>query len=189
MRILTFLFVLLLPCSASAMSMAEAAAGMGQEMDQQLAERFGHSEGVNGISVIVTTPVDINNFEESSPLARQMQESLAHWLVQAGYSVQEVRKGRHLLFRPDTGELLLTRDKELAALKNVNSALILVGTYTVTSKNVIFNVRLMQTSGTEICAMSSASLPVSGEIRALLGYGVNNGNGITIEPTVYGRLP
>ncbi|MDR2892305.1 MAG: hypothetical protein LBV80_04380 [Deltaproteobacteria bacterium] len=194
MRILMFLFaLLLLPCNALALTvpgltMGEAASGMGQEMDAQLAQRFGHTDGVNGISIIVTTPVDINNFEESSPVARQMQESLAHWLVGAGYSVQEIRKGRNLLFRQDTGELLLTRDKELAALKSVNSVMILVGTYTVTSKSVIFNVRLMQTGGTEVYAMSSVSLPINGEMRALLGETMRGG-GIMIEPTVYNRLP
>ncbi|MDL2306526.1 hypothetical protein LJC48_00660, partial [Desulfovibrio sp. OttesenSCG-928-C06] len=99
MKLYAFLFFLILPVlvpasatanTAPTMTMAEAAAGMASEMDAQLSMRFGQQQyAANGITVIVTTPVDINNFEESSVVARQMQESLSHWLVQAGYSVQE----------------------------------------------------------------------------------------------------
>jgi hypothetical protein len=174
-------------------SLAEAAAMLAGEMDSQLAATFGHQPGsAGGISVIVTTPVDINNFEESSALARQMQESISHWLVRSGYSVQEVRKGRALLFRPDTGELLLTRDRELAANKTVNSALTMVGNYTVTSRSIIFNLRMMRTGGTEVYAMSSLSLPITGEIRAMLNQTASHGGGsafVAIEPSVYSRLP
>jgi hypothetical protein len=197
-RLFMWLFLLLaslttLPSYALAINMNEAAANMSREMDAQLALRFGSGSAVsNNISVIVTTPVDINNFEESSAMARQMQEYLSYWLVQAGYSVQEVRKGKALLFRQEAGELLLTRNRELAAYKKVNSVLTLVGTYTVTSKSIIFNMRLMQTGGLDVYAMSSVSIPVTGETRALLSYGSGSSTGntyISIEPSVYSRLP
>lgn len=198
--LLFFAALLLLPASlvqaqaqAQESSLSEAAALLAGEMDSQLALTFGHQPGsAGGISVIVTTPVDINNFEESSALARQMQESVSHWLVRSGYSVQEVRKGRALLFRPDTGELLLTRDRELAASKTVHSALTLVGTYTVTSRSIIFNLRMMRTGGTEVYAMSSLSIPVNGEIRAMLNQSGGPGGSstyVSIEPSVYNRLP
>ena len=203
MKLYTFLFILLLsllvPAASTAntgptMTMAEAAAGMAQEMDAQLSLRFGQQQyAANGITVIVTTPVDINNFEESSVVARQMQESISHWLVQAGYSVQEVRRGKSLLFRQDTGELLLTRNRDLAAQKTVKSSITLVGTYTVTSKSIIFNIRMMQTGGSEVYAMSSMSIPVTGEIRAMLSQGGGSGGSTSvsymIEPSVYSRLP
>jgi hypothetical protein len=190
--LLPFALLLLLPFNVQAAQvndMMGAAARMSREMDTQLASRFGAVS--KSISVIVTTPVDINNFEESCAAARQMQEYLSYWLVHSGYSVQEVRKGKALLFRQDTGELLLTRNRELAANKRVHSALTLVGTYTVTSKNIIFNVRLMQTGGLEVFAMSSASIPVTGETRAMLGLGGSSSGHsyVSIEPSVYSRLP
>ncbi|MDR1241841.1 MAG: hypothetical protein LBM00_03515 [Deltaproteobacteria bacterium] len=191
--LLPFALLMLHPLSARAMDMNEAAASMSREMDAQLALRFG-AAGKN-ISIIVTTPVDINNFEESCVIARQIQEYLSYWLVQAGYGVQEIRGGKAILFRKDTGELLLTRDRELIARKRVGSVLTLVGTYTLTSKTIIFNVRLIQTGGQEVYAMSSISIPVTKETRTMLNLGANassSGSGhsyVSIEPSVYSRLP
>lgn len=191
MRKLIFIITVLLMSAAPAAAnsvMSKAAATMGSEMDNQLADRFGQQEGVvNGISVIITTPVDLNNLEESNPVARQMQEELARWFIRAGYSVQEVRGGRALLMRPDTGELLLTRDRDLAASRNVKSALTMVATYSMTSRSIIFNVRLMQTGGNEVFAMSNITLPISGELRAMLG--TNQSDTYLIEPSVFSRLP
>lgn len=189
----TFILVILLLMLPAGQSMADsvmtkAATYMGAEMDSQLADRFGQQEGVvNGISVIITTPVDLNNFEESNAVARQMQEELARWFIKSGYSVQEVRGGKALLLRPATGELLLTRKRDLAATRNIKSALTMVSTYSLTSRSIVFNVRLMQTGGNEVYAMSNVTLPISGELRAMLG--TNQPNSFLIEPSVFSRLP
>lgn len=201
------LMILLLPAGALAAdsTMTKAAAAMGREMDRQLADRFGQQEGtINGISVIVTTPVDLNNLEDSNPVARQMQEELSRWFIQSGYSVQEVRQGKALLMRPYTGELFLTRNKDLMDTEQVSSALTLTGTYTITSRSMIFNIRLMQTGGNEVYAMSNITLPISGELRSMLNSASStaalaaggNGNGSSsgfmdflIEPSVFSRLP
>lgn len=200
------LMMLFLPASAIAAdsSMTKAAAAMGREMDRQLADRFGQQEGtINGISVIITTPVDLNTLEDSNAVARQMQEELSRWFIQAGYSVHEVRQGRALLMRPYTGELLLTRNKDLMHEDQVSSALTLAATYTMTSRSIIFNVRLMQTGGNEVYAMSNITLPISGELRSMLNSSAStalaangNGNGSSsgfmdflIEPSVFNRLP
>lgn len=177
--------------------MSKAAASMGSEMDNQLADRFGQQEGVvNGISVIITTPVDLNNLEESNPVARQMQEELARWFIRSGYSVQEVRGGKALLLRPSTGELLLTRNRDLASTRTIQSALTMVSTYSMTSRNIVFNVRLMQTGGNEVFAMSNVTLPISGELRAMLGTASSDSSSPSsslasylIEPSVFSRLP
>lgn len=191
MRIFILAIILVCVPAASAPAdtvMSKAAASMGVEMDHQLADRFGQQEGVvNGISVIITTPVDLNNLEESNPVARQMQEELARWFIRSGYSVQEIRGGRSLLMRPSTGELLLTRNRDLAATRTVQSALTMVATYSMTSRNIVFNVRLMQTGGNEVFAMSNVMLPISGELRAMLGA-VQSGSYL-IEPSVFSRLP
>ncbi|MDR2502934.1 MAG: hypothetical protein LBD82_00870 [Deltaproteobacteria bacterium] len=187
-------------------AMSKAAAAMGREINRQIAERFGQQEGpINGISLIVTTPVDLNNLEDSNPVARQMQEELSSWFVQTGYSVREVRQGKALLMRPSAGELLLTRNKDLIPFNEARSALTLVGTYTLTSRSIIFNIRLLRTGGSEVCAMSNVSLPVNGELRSMISVNAHYGgtssslsspSSITgqtidylIEPSVFSRLP
>lgn len=187
--ILSILFVFGAAFPALADSpMSRAAASLGVEMNHQLADRFGQQEGAaNGISVIVTTPVDLNNLEESNPVARQMQEELARWFIRSGYSVQEVRSGRSLLMRPSTGELLLTRNRDLTAAHTIQSALTMVGTYSITSRSIIFNVRLMQTGGNEVFAMSNVTLPISGELRGMLN--TSKAGSFVIEPSVFSRLP
>jgi hypothetical protein len=191
MRVITFILALLLlaPLPALAEStMTKAAAAMGREMDRQLSERFGRQEGsINGISLIITTPVDLSNLEESNSVARQMQEELNLWFIQAGYSVQEVRRGKALLMRPSTGELLLTRKRDLIPEQEVRSALVMTGTYMLTSRHMVFNIRLMQTDGNEIYAMSNISLPISGELRSLIS--LNSSNDYLIEPSIFSRLP
>ncbi|MCL1890172.1 MAG: FlgO family outer membrane protein [Desulfovibrionaceae bacterium] len=202
----TLLLCLLLP-PAQALAdtlMTKAASAMGREMHRQLAERFGEQEGTNAFSMIVTTPVDLNNLEESNAVARQMQEELSRWFIQTGYNVQEVRQGKALLMRPSTGELLLTRNKDLIPDKEARSALTLVGTYSMSSRNMTFNVRLVRTGGPDVYAMSNITLPVSGELRSMLSVNVASGsssmssssaNGgsmyhdFLIEPSVFNRLP
>ena len=191
MRIVMTIIAVLLLSAGPALAdtvMTKAASSMGSEMDHQLADRFGQQEGVvNGISLIITTPVDLNNLEESNPVARQMQEELSRWFIRSGYSVQEVRGGKALLLRPATGELLLTRNRDLAATRNVKSALTMVSTYSMTSRSIVFNVRLMQTGGNEVYAMSNVTLPISGELRAMLGATQSDAH--LIEPSVFSRLP
>lgn len=190
MRKLIFIILFVLAASPALADtiMSKAASDMGVEMDTQLAHRFGQQEGViNGISVIITTPVDLNNLEESNAVARQMQEELSRWFIRSGYSVQEVRGGKALLMRPSTGELLLTRNRDLAATRTAHSALTMVSTYSMTSRSIVFNVRLMQTGGNEVFAMSNVTLPLSGELRAMLGTAQSDT--YLIEPSVFSRLP
>ena len=208
MRIIATLFLCLFLPPAQALAdtiMTKAAAAMGREMHRQLAERFGEQDGSNAFSMIVTTPVDLNNLEESNAVARQMQEELSRWFIQAGYNVQEVRQGKALLMRPSTGELLLTRNKDLIPDKEARSALTLVGTYSISSRNMTFNVRLVRTGGPDVYAMSNITLPVSGELRSMLSVNVNIASGSSsvssssagglmyhdflIEPSVFNRLP
>jgi hypothetical protein len=200
--ILTALLLLSASPAWAESTLTKAASAMGREMNRQLADRLGQQETAHSmISVIITTPVDINNFEESNPVARQMQEELSYWFTRAGYRVQEVRRGNALLLRPYTGELLLTRNKELVSAQRIKSSLIMAGTYSVTSRSLIFNIRLIQTDASEVFAMSNIVLPITGEMRSLINSGptistdadgrvtiVSSGDYL-IEPSVFSRLP
>ena len=113
--------------------------------------------------------------------------------VQAGYDVQEIRKGAEILFEPTTGEMLLTRKELMLVTTVVNSTAIVAGTYTVTPKHVRFNIRLVRTADREVIGMSTMTVPVDGEIAALLrtpgGPGGGTVFGTPIEPTVITLLP
>ncbi len=205
-RIMTMLVCLLLPMAASAgifdfwkdepapapqVSLASAAFKMGEMLDGQLVERLHLLEGpAKGYSLIVTTPVDLNNLEASSPLARQMGEELSLWFVQSGYKVQEIRKGRTVLFDPGQGETLLTRRSTLLGNENIRSALIMVSTYSQTMKNIRFNVRLLHAATNEVLAMSSQTIPLNSEMRMLVAGNGATGKGMQASQTRFtGILP
>lgn len=175
---------------ASAATVPQAASAMGRELDRQVVERLGQADSpAQGVSLCITTPVDSNNLELSNPLARQVQEEVARWFVQAGYEVQEIRKGADLLFEPLSGEMLLTRKEDLLGTTIVGSTAIVAGTYTVTPKNVRFNIRLVRTADREVIAMSTMTIPIDGEISALLHGGNGFFSGMPIDPTVVTLLP
>ena len=155
---------------------------MGRELDRQVSERMQQP-----VSLFMTTPVDVNDLEVSNPLARQVQEEIARWFVQAGYPVQEIRKGADLLFDPGTGEMLLTRRSNLVGTESPTSNAIVTGTYTVTPKSVRFNIRVVLTDSQEVIAMSTMTVPMNGEVASLVA--VPGSFGTPIEPTVVTLLP
>lgn len=186
----TFLVVLLLSMTGQALAgtLPKMAADMADELDAQLAQRMGMSQRpLRDVSMLVTTPADLGNLQATSALSRLVAEEMATWFVSMGYNVQELRKGRMVLTAPGKGELLLTRRSNLLEQKNIDSAVILAGTYTVTSRHVRFNMKLIHTASNEVLAMCSASLNMTPEVRELvLGSGGLNYTGL--EPNVSTRL-
>lgn len=185
--------------SAVGATVPQAASAAGREMDRQLVQKLQQgSPPAKGVSLSITTPTNINNLESSCTLARQMQEEISRWFVQAGYSVVELRKGRDVLFEPQTGEMLLTRKNRLLGSHNVNSTAIVTGTYTIAPGHVRFNIRMICTNSRQTLAMSTVTLPMNKEIRALArsggksggcGGSAGSGYGLPIEPTVVTLLP
>ncbi|MDR0827602.1 MAG: hypothetical protein LBN33_06975 [Desulfovibrio sp.] len=183
--------------AALAATVPQAASAVGREMDRQLGSRLGQKETdlpARGVSLSITTPVNINALDEANPLARQMQEEIARWFVQAGYDVQEIRKGADILFEPDRGELLLTRQEELLGNRIVETAALVAGTYVVTPEHVRFNIRILQTRSREVLAMSTVTLPMNREVAFLTRNPPRPGaspftGGAPIEPTVVTLLP
>jgi hypothetical protein len=89
------------------------------------------------------------------------------------------------VFRPD-GEMLLTRKVDQLASTTVNSVAVLVGTYTVTSRSVRFNMRLIRTDSNEILSMGTATVPVTEELQPLLA---DLKGPRKVTPSVGTRLP
>ena len=154
---------LLLPMGAQGKTtIPQLAAEMGAELDAQL------SQLTSRVTMVVTTPVNLRNLNESSGLGLQLSEEMAHYFVAAGYRVQEIRKGSGLFFDELNGEMLLTRNPEYLANTDVSSSVVMVGTYVRTNRSVRVNIRLLHTPSNEVLAMSSGTLPLSSEVRSLL---------------------
>ncbi|MDY7001335.1 MAG: FlgO family outer membrane protein [Thermodesulfobacteriota bacterium] len=170
-------------------SIPDTATEIAASLDAQLTAQLGLVEGpAKGTSLIITTPVSLNDLERSSPLARLLAEEMAAWFVQAGYKVREIRKGKNILFDPKNGELLLSRHVEFIHQGFVKSALVLTGTYTMTTKNVRFNVRLVSAPGNEVLAMGCQTLPLSPEIMDLVDK-EQLAKMTKIRPSVQTRIP
>jgi len=170
-------------------SIPDTAAQIATSLDTQLVERLGLAEGpAKGTSLIITTPVSLNDLEQSSPLARLLAEEMAAWFVRAGYAVREIRKGKNILFDPKNGELLLSRQVEFVSQGFVKSALVLTGTYTMTTRNIRFNVRLVSAPGNEVLAMGCETLPLSPELMELVDKS-HLAEMSKVRPSVRTRVP
>lgn len=174
--------------TACANLLPDLAATMAHELDAQLAQRMGQSEGpVRDVTLLITTPASLGNLEQTNALSRLVAEEMATWFVSMGYRVQEMRRARMVLFAPRKGELLLTREANLLSGKNIDAAVILAGTYTVTSKNIRFNMRLLHAASNDVLAMCSGTLAMTPEAREML-RGTPGLNYTGIEPRVSTRL-
>ncbi|MEG2173631.1 MAG: FlgO family outer membrane protein [Desulfovibrionaceae bacterium] len=181
------LAALCMPIAAAAVgNVPKAANDIAKQMDKQLMARYGakSSNGNEGgvtigsssadystrqrISIMSTVPVSLNNLQVSSPLARQMVEEIARWMINAGYVFEEIRKGQDIQFSNPTGETLLTRDTARLASRTVTSAGVMVGTYVVSTEQVRFNIRILHTPSNEVLAMGTATVPITEDIRPLL---------------------
>ena len=145
------------------------------------------ADSASGISMVVTTPQDLNNLESSNPLGRQLQEEMAYLFTRSGYQVQEIRKGAHVVFDKTQGEFMLTRDTDLLASTSFKATVILTGTYTVGPKSVRVNMKLLHAKSREVLAASSATIPMTREIRTLSSNRGLENMGRT--PSVGSRLP
>lgn len=139
-----------------------------QSMDKQLLVLLGEQYSRKGLRIVITVPVNLNDFDKSNALARQVAEELANELKTKGYRVAEIRRGKHIEITPKKGEFLLSRHKDELLNLPVNAELILAGTYTVTEKSVRYNCRLLQAGSHEVIASGNGTVPVYAEIYPLL---------------------
>ena len=137
-------------------------------LDKQLLTLLGDDHPRSALSIAFTVPVNINNFEKTNTLARQMSEELARGLKGKGYKIVEIRKGAAIVMTPGIGEIFLTRDTEKLSTQSVQTELLLTGTYTISKRDVRFNIRLLHMDSTEVIAMASSSIPIYKDMKDLL---------------------
>ncbi len=148
----------------------KAATTLSEDIHTQLLQHIGGSVGYRHpkISIILTTPVLLDDLTKTNTLAKQLAEELMYHFVKLGYRVQEVRKGEEIIINPKTGERILTRNQTQLSKKAVTSEAILAGTYTITNESIRFNIQLLHTPTNDVLAMSSTSIPITKEIFPLL---------------------
>jgi TolB-like protein len=115
----------------------------------------------------MTSVVNLDDLYETSGFGRTLTESLATRLFHHGFGIVEVRKSTELLIKNNTGELMLTRDARLIATE-YPAAAVVVGTYSLTPKTVIVNVRLLDCVTQEIVSVAGIEIQRTQSINALL---------------------
>lgn len=182
------LSVLLLVCLASFASCAPKVStggtvsvitpdffGIGEELAVQLTSGL---RGAGGRRLLLTTVVDLDNFNEPTRFGRTLSEALSTSLFRHGFGVVEIRKASDILIRDNRGELMLTRDVRFLAGQQQAEA-ILVGTYSLTPGTVILNLKLIDAGSQEVMSVAGLELQRSRSINHLLAAG---GAGLSDAP-------
>lgn len=139
-----------------------------ESMDVQLLDLLGEEYTKRDLRIVITVPVNIDNFDRTNTLARQMAEEVANKLKDKGYRVFEIRRARDIEITPRKGEFLLSREQHKLFKTALGIELVMTGTYTITDRSVRFNCRLLYTGSYEIIASGNGTVPVYNEIQPLL---------------------
>jgi len=140
--------------------------GIGEDLALKLSSNILNSE-IYKKHIIMTSVVNLDDLYETSGFGRTLTESLATRLFHHGFGIVEVRKSTELLIKNNTGELMLTRDARLIATE-YPAAAVVVGTYSLTPKTVIVNVRLLDCVTQEIVSVAGIEIQRTQSINALL---------------------
>jgi TolB-like protein len=139
--------------------------GVGEELARQLIANRRVGDG--GKRLIFTTLVNLDDLRQTSKFGRTLSESLATQLFQHGYGVVELRKGANIMIQGNNGEMILSRDvARLAGQYEANA--IVAGTYAMTPKTVIINVKLLDVDSQEVLSVAGMELERSSTINYML---------------------
>ena len=139
--------------------------GIGEEVARQLIAN--RRAGAAGGRLIVTTLVNLDDLRQTSRFGRTMSEAMATQLFQHGYGVVELRKAARIMVEDHHGEMVLSRDAaRLAGEYEANA--VLAGTYAMTPKTVIINVKLLDASSQEVLSVAGMELTRSSTVNYLL---------------------
>ncbi len=142
--------------------------GIGDNLARQL---INNRRSLNtNETLIFTTIVNLNNLDQTSKFGRALSESLATRLFKYGFHVIELRKAGAIMVKDKTGELILSREsKELG--KEQKADAIVAGTYSLTPKSIIINIKLLAAGTQEVLSVAGMELNRSLNINYLLADG------------------
>ena len=118
--------------------------------------------------LLVSTIVDIDDLERSSSFGRLASQFISSRLVQLGYTVQDVTYIRALTLKPDTGELVLSRDAAQAG-RAANAQAVVAGTFAVAGSEIWMNLRLLKADDGLILASVDVAVPLDSNTGPLVG--------------------
>ena len=105
-------------------------------------------------TIAVTTFVNLDKFDKTTPFGRALGESMYSELFVRGFNVSDFR-GQGSISISEDGEFYITRDIE--KLENeISNTYVLVGTYTKVEDNTLINVRIMDNTTGNIVASARA---------------------------------
>jgi TolB-like protein len=112
---------------------------------------------VRGVETVVSTVMDINNLEVSSPLGRLISEHIAHHLNLRGWSIVESKLVKELIFTDD-GEFGMTRSdfRKPVAMRARN---VVTGTYAVTKDGILVTLKMVDTSSGRLVSSAQTRIP------------------------------
>lgn len=139
--------------------------GIGEELARQLIAN--RREGAGEERLIFTTLVNLDDLRQTSKFGRTMSEAMATQLFQHGYGVIELRKAANIMVQANNGEMVLSRDAARLARQYEANAIV-AGTYSMTPKTVIINVKLLDVHSEEVLSVAGLELERSSTINYLL---------------------
>lgn len=121
---------------------------------------------------LVVSFANLDEVETSSPLGRLMGQQCGSEIVDKGYQVTELLLAETVYIDPAEGEFLLSRDLEQLAAKH-DATMVVVGTYTTGIKTIYVTAKVVRSADARIMGARNFELPMTSEVRALLGRVAN----------------
>lgn len=123
----------------------------------------------SGSGILMTTMVDLENFDKSSALGRASMQQIGSRLSQHGFKMLEARLGSNLRFEKRQGEFMLTRDSLKVLADTYDAHAVMVGTYSESKDKVFLSVRVVRLQDSAVLGAYEYYLPKNEDVEALMG--------------------
>lgn len=140
--------------------------GISEKLSRQLIANRRQSFGLDE-RLIITTVVDLDNLYQTSKFGRALSEALATRLFEHGYGVVELRKASGVMMKNKSGEMVLSRQSSKLAKEHKANAIV-AGTYSMTPKSVIINIKILDAVSQNVLSVAGLELDRSLTINYLL---------------------
>lgn len=167
---LLFAFCLVIPGIANAQGMvANIADQVLTELRKNLTRPLHRSE-----PILSTSFVNLNDFNQGSPLGVMLGDYVSGGLTKFGYKVKEIRLDQtNMIIEPKTGEYVLTRNVSKLD-SSPQCKVLLVGTYTISpDQRIYLTARLIDSEDGTILSSALISARANQAIRDLAGQRVD----------------
>lgn len=167
--LLVLLVVVVAGCAQSGKpSYADASSSPFIRANHQAADVLLKQMPSGGNTMLIATVVNVDALDRSSTLGRLVSEQVSARFTQAGQRMVEMKFRNNVYISQTQGELMLTRElHELAGTHNAQA--VIVGSYGEGRDHVFINLKVIQPSTNVVLATHDYALPISDDVRMLLG--------------------